>query len=177
MTLVLDSDDEPLQRSKPSKKILSEDEGALKISDTCLRLILRARQLPKSIHVSDASLIYSILTSEFRRLKRKAPVLVSSDEEECSPPKKKTAAARARPSSTPATKEKVKAKKRKDVEDFEMESPPVSDHEKPNKRELGAKHSLSNVKTEKVPVAPSKGITNNPPKKNECVLSFYLLER
>src|SRR5258707_14602794 len=94
VTLVLDSDDEPLQKTKPSKKILSEDEGTSKTFGTCLRLIFCARQLPKSIHVSNASLIYSILTSKFRRLKRKAPVLVSSDEEECSPPKKKTTAAR-----------------------------------------------------------------------------------
>jgi len=102
---------------------------------------------------------------------------MSSDEEECSPPKKKTAVTKARPSSTSATKEKVKVKKRKD-DDFEMESPPVSDHggnEKPNKRKLGTKPSLSNVKTEKVPVVPSKGTANIPPKKNECVSCFTLL--
>jgi replication factor C subunit 1 len=116
------------------------------------------------------------LTFEFRRLKRKAPILESSEEEqEQSPPKKKTAAVRARPS---ATKEKVK--KRKDDEDFEMEPPVASDleaDEKPGKRKLTTKGSSSGVKVAQTPVISSEGNrpvikVMNPPKKFECVSCF-----
>ena len=85
------------------------------------------------------------------------------EEEEQSPPKKKTAAVRSRPS---ATKEKVK--KRKDDEDFEMESPAGSEHdnEKPNKQEA---KSSTTVKAAKMSVKGEQPVGNNPPKKFECV--------